>query len=100
MPSTLDAISVYQSDGVLYGPAKAANAGGVAVSGLEMSQNSMRLSWTREEVDKKLLGIMKSIHKACLDAAEAYGKKGDYVTGANIAGFLKVARAMMDYGVV
>jgi glutamate dehydrogenase (NADP+) len=100
MPSTLEAIAVYQDSGILYGPAKAANAGGVAVSGLEMSQNSIRLSWTREEVDNRLLGIMKSIHKACLDAAEAYGKKGDYVTGANIAGFLKVARAMMDYGVV
>jgi len=100
MPSTLEAIAVYQNSNILYGPAKAANAGGVAVSGLEMSQNSMRLSWTREEVDAKLLGIMKNIHKACLDAAEAYGKKGDYVTGANIAGFLKVARAMMDYGIV
>lgn len=100
MPSTLEAIAVYQDSSILYGPAKAANAGGVAVSGLEMSQNSIRLSWTREEVDNRLLGIMKSIHKACLDAAEAYGKKGDYVTGANIAGFLKVARAMMDYGVV
>ena len=100
MPSTLDAIHVYQAHNVLYGPAKAANAGGVAVSGLEMSQNSMRLSWTREEVDDRLYKIMKSIHKACLDAAEAYGRCGDYLMGANIAGFTKVANAMMAYGVV
>jgi glutamate dehydrogenase (NADP+) len=100
MPSTLDAIRVYQANNVLYGPAKAANAGGVATSGLEMSQNSMRLSWTREEVDEKLHGIMKSIHKASLDAAEAYGAKGNYLVGANIAGFLKVANAMLAYGIV
>ncbi|MFQ3676188.1 MAG: glutamate dehydrogenase, partial [Endomicrobiia bacterium] len=85
---------------VLFGPGKAANAGGVAVSGLEMTQNSMRLSWTREEVDSKLLNIMKNIHKSCIEAAECYGKKGNYVVGANIAGFLKVARAMLDFGVV
>jgi len=100
MPSDLEAIKVYQENNVLYGPAKAANAGGVATSGLEMSQNSLRLSWTREEVDQRLHGIMKNIHKACLDAAEAYGKKGDYLTGANIAGFIKVAKAMLAYGVV
>jgi glutamate dehydrogenase (NADP+) len=100
MPSTLEAIRVFQENNVLYGPAKAANAGGVATSGLEMSQNSMRLSWTREEVDEKLHGIMKSIHKASLDAAEAYGKKGDYLVGANIAGFMKVANAMLAYGIV
>jgi glutamate dehydrogenase (NADP+) len=100
MPSTLDAIKVYQENKVLYGPAKAANAGGVATSGLEMSQNSMRLSWSREEVDQRLHGIMKSIHKACLEAAETYGKKGDYLMGANIAGFIKVANAMLAYGVV
>ncbi len=100
MPSTLDAIKVYQENHVLYGPAKAANAGGVATSGLEMSQNSMRLSWSREEVDQRLHGIMKSIHKACLEAAETYGKKGDYLMGANIAGFIKVANAMLAYGVV
>ncbi len=100
MPSNLEAIRIYQDNNFLYGPAKAANAGGVAVSGLEMSQNSMRLSWTREEVDAKLLWIMQSIHKACLDAAETYGKKGDYLTGANIAGFVKVANAMLAYGVV
>jgi glutamate dehydrogenase (NADP+) len=100
MPSTLDAIKVYQENHVLYGPAKAANAGGVATSGLEMSQNSMRLSWSREEVDQRLHGIMKSIHKACLEAAETYGKKGDYLMGANIAGFIKVANAMLAYGIV
>jgi glutamate dehydrogenase (NADP+) len=100
MPSTLEAIQVYLDNNVLYGPAKAANAGGVATSGLEMAQNSMRLSWTSEEVDKRLHGIMKSIHQACLDAAEAYGKKGNYLAGANIAGFIKVADAMTAYGVV
>lgn len=100
MPSTPEAVDVYQESNILYGPGKAANAGGVATSGLEMSQNSLKLSWTREEVDHRLLLIMKSIHKSCLDASEAYGKKGDYVTGANIAGFMKVARAMLAYGVV
>jgi len=100
MPSTLDAIKIFQENNVLYGPAKAANAGGVATSGLEMSQNSMRLSWSREEVDEKLYGIMKSIHKACLDASAAYGKPGDYLMGANIAGFIKVANAMLAYGIV
>jgi glutamate dehydrogenase (NADP+) len=100
MPSTPEAIKVFQEHKILYGPGKAANAGGVATSGLEMSQNSLKLSWTREEVDQRLLIIMKSIHSACLDAAEAYGKKGDYVVGANIAGFTKVAKAMLAYGVV
>jgi len=100
MPSTPEAIKVFQEHRILYGPGKAANAGGVATSGLEMSQNSLKLSWTREEVDQRLLIIMKSIHTACLDAAEAYGKKGDYVVGANIAGFTKVAKAMLAYGVV
>lgn len=100
MPSTPEAIKIYQENKILYGPGKAANAGGVATSGLEMSQNSLRLSWTREEVDSRLLLIMKSIHKNCFDTAEAYGKKGDYVTGANIAGFTKVAKAMLAYGVV
>ena len=84
----------------MYGPGKAANAGGVATSGLEMSQNSLRLAWTREEVDDRLQGIMKSIHKTALDAAEAYGDPGNYVMGANVAGFLKVAKAMLAYGVV
>jgi glutamate dehydrogenase (NADP+) len=100
MPSNLDAIQVYLANRVLYGPGKAANAGGVAVSGLEMSQNSMRLSWSREEVDQKLQGIMHSIHKAALDASEAYGCKGNYLVGANIAGFMKVAKAMQAYGVI
>jgi glutamate dehydrogenase (NADP+) len=100
MPSTPEAVKVFQENNILYGPGKAANAGGVATSGLEMSQNSLKLSWTREEVDNRLLIIMKSIHKACVETAEAYGKKGDYVTGANIAGFTKVARAMLAYGVV
>ncbi len=100
MPSTLDAVKIYQDNKLMYGPAKAANAGGVATSGLEMSQNSLRLSWTREEVDEKLHGIMRNIHKASLDAAEAYGDPGNYLMGANIAGFLKVAKAMLAYGVV
>jgi len=100
MPSTLEAIQVYNENNVLYGPAKAANAGGVATSGLEMSQNSQRLSWPREEVDNKLQWIMKSIHQSCLQASEAYGKSGDYLMGANIAGFTKVANAMMAYGIV
>jgi len=85
---------------ILYGPGKAANAGGVAVSGLEMSQNSMRYSWTREEVDNKLLGIMKSIHDASVTAANDFGTPGNYVNGANIAGFLKIADTMLDQGVV
>lgn len=100
MPSTMDAIEVFQDNNVLFGPAKAANAGGVAVSGLEMSQNSMRISWSREEVDQKLFVIMKNIHRISLEASEVYGKKGNYLMGANIAGFLKVARAMMAYGII
>lgn len=100
MPSTPEAVKIFQDNNLLYGPGKAANAGGVATSGLEMCQNSMKLSWTRQEVDNRLLMIMKNVHKTCLDAAEAYGKKGDYVTGANIAGFIKVAKAMHAYGVI
>jgi glutamate dehydrogenase (NADP+) len=100
MPTTPDGVDIFLDAGILYGLGKAANAGGVAVSGLEMSQNSLRLSWSREEVDRRLHGIMKSIHKQCLDAAEAYGKPGNYVHGANIGGFLKVADAMLDQGVV
>ncbi|MFP4445792.1 MAG: NADP-specific glutamate dehydrogenase [Desulfosudaceae bacterium] len=100
MPSTPEAVKIFQDNNLLYGPGKAANAGGVATSGLEMSQNSLKLSWTRDEVDNRLQMIMKSIHKACLDAAEAYGKPADYVMGANIAGFTKVAKAMLAYGVV
>ncbi|MBN2191143.1 MAG: glutamate dehydrogenase, partial [Candidatus Aureabacteria bacterium] len=86
--------------GILYGPGKAANAGGVATSGLEMSQNSMRLSWTREEVDNRLRIIMQSIHAAAAKAAKDYGQESNYVIGANIAGFLKVADSMMDQGLV
>ena len=100
MPSTPEAIEKYQAAKILYGPGKAANAGGVAVSGLEMSQNSMRLSWTREEVDERLHNIMISIHKACVETAEEYGEPGNYVLGANISGFIKVADSMLDQGVV
>lgn len=99
MPSTPEAIEVYLSNGLLYGPAKAANAGGVATSGLEMSQNSERLSWTFEEVDEKLHGIMKEIFKQCDTAAKEYGMEGNYMAGANIAGFLKVAEAMKAQGI-
>lgn len=100
MPSTLEAIEVLQSNGVLFGPAKAANAGGVACSALEMSQNSMRLSWTFEEVDEKLQGIMKNIYKNASEAAKEYGHEGNILMGANIAGFMKVATAMMAQGIV
>jgi glutamate dehydrogenase (NADP+) len=100
MPSTPEAVHVFQQNDILFGPGKAANAGGVATSGLEMSQNSMRFSWPKEEVDSRLRMIMKSIHRSCTEASEAYGKKGDYVVGANIAGFVKVAKAMLAYGVV
>jgi len=100
MPSTPEAIETYLANGILYGPAKAANAGGVATSGLEMSQNSERLSWTFEEVDEKLHNIMKNIFKSCDDAAKEYGMAGNYMAGANIAGFLKVAEAMKAQGCV
>ena len=100
MPSTPEAIKVYLSNGILYGPAKAANAGGVAVSALEMSQDSIRYSWTFEEVDEKLCGIMKNIFKNCTEAAEKYGFAGNLMAGANITGFLKVADAMMAQGIV
>jgi glutamate dehydrogenase (NADP+) len=100
MPSTLEATKIFLDAGVLYGPAKAANAGGVATSGLEMSQNSMRLSWTREEVDERLHKIMIAIHRNCHETAETYGTPSNLVNGANIAGFLKVANAMMDQGLV
>ncbi len=100
MPTTPDGVEKYIDAGILYGPGKAANAGGVAVSGLEMSQNSLRLSWTREEVDQRLQNIMKSIHAASYEAAERFGTPGNYVNGANIAGFLKVADTMLDLGVV
>lgn len=100
MPTTPEGVELFQNSHILYAPGKACNAGGVAVSGLEMTQNSMRLSWSREEVDVRLRMIMKSIHKACTDAAAHYGVPGNYVSGANIAGFVKVANAMMDQGVV
>ncbi|MDD5793564.1 NADP-specific glutamate dehydrogenase [Clostridium sp. HCP1S3_B4] len=100
MPSTLEAIEVFQKNGVMFGPAKAANAGGVACSALEMSQNSMRLSWTFEEVDQKLQGIMKNIYKNASEAAKEYGHENNILMGANIAGFMKVAEAMMAQGIV
>jgi glutamate dehydrogenase (NADP+) len=100
MPTTPEGVNVFLEAKVLYGPGKAANAGGVAVSGLEMSQNSMRLAWSREEVDEKLHRIMTTIHANCLQTSEKYGTPGNYVNGANIAGFLKVADSMMQQGVV
>jgi len=100
MPTAIEGVKLFLDAGILYGPGKAANAGGVAVSGLEMTQNSMRLPWTREEVDQRLHQIMKSIHETCVDVAERFGTPGNYVNGANIGGFLKVADAMLDQGVV
>lgn len=100
MPGTPEAVDQFINNKILYGPGKAANAGGVATSGLEMSQNSMRLTWTSEEVDKKLNSIMVAIHEQCMAAAEEYGNPGNYVMGANIAGFIKVANAMLDQGMV
>ena len=100
MPTSLEGVKAFLDAGILYGPAKAANAGGVATSGLEMAQNSMRLSWTREEVDDRLHKIMISIHKNCFETAEKYGTPGNLVNGANIAGFLKVANSMLDQGLV
>jgi glutamate dehydrogenase (NADP+) len=100
MPTVIDGVNQFLKAGILFGPGKAANAGGVATSGLEMAQNSMRISWTREEVDGRLFNIMKTIHEVCHRTAEKYGTPGNYVNGANIAGFLKVANAMMDQGLV
>lgn len=100
MPTSLGGIDVFLDSGILYGPGKAANAGGVSVSGLEMTQNSMRLSWTRQEVDDRLKMIMQSIHRTCIETAAQFGMPGNYVIGANIAGFVKVAEAMLDQGVV
>lgn len=100
MPTTPDGVNIFLQENILYGPGKAANAGGVAVSGLEMAQNSQRLPWTREEVDKRLQLIMKSIHQTCIEVAERFGTPGNYVNGANIGGFLKVADAMLDQGIV
>ncbi len=100
MPTDFGGIEQFVEAGILFGPGKAANAGGVATSGLEMAQNSMRMSWTREEVDGKLQSIMQAIHRTCRTTAEQFGTPGNYVNGANIAGFRKVANAMMDQGVV
>jgi glutamate dehydrogenase (NADP+) len=100
MPTTLDAYHVFKDSDILYAPGKASNAGGVATSGLEMSQNSMRLPWSREEVDNRLKEIMKRIHGTCVETADRFGTPGNYVNGANIAGFLKVADAMLDQGLV
>ena len=100
MPTTIEGINLFLDNKILYGPGKAANAGGVAVSGLEMAQNSMRISWSKEEVDKQLQEIMKNIHHTCIVTAERFGTPGNYVNGANIGGFLKVADAMMDQGLV
>jgi len=100
MPCTPEAVEVFQEGGILFAPGKASNAGGVATSGLEMSQNSLRLSWTREEVDAKLDAIMVNIHKNAYETAKEYGREGDYVFGANVAGFLKIAEAMQAHGVV
>ena len=99
-PGVAEGVEVFLEHKILYGPGKAANAGGVAVSGLEMSQNSMRLSWTREEVDQRLHDIMVSIHNACTTTADEYGDPGNYVLGANISGFIKIADSMLDQGVV
>ncbi len=100
MPSTPEAIDVFQDSAVLYAPGKASNAGGVAVSGLEMAQNSMRLNWPRQEVEGRLKHIMQRIHQTCLDAAADYGEPGNYLAGANIAGFTKVVESMLDQGLV
>jgi glutamate dehydrogenase (NADP+) len=100
MPTVPEGVNQFVDAKILYGPGKAANAGGVAVSGLEMSQNSLRFNWTREEVDQKLFRIMKDIHDASANAANEYGTPGNYVNGANIAGFVKVADTMLDQGVV
>jgi len=100
MPTVIEGINIFLDNKLLYGPGKASNAGGVSVSGLEMSQNSMRMSWTREELDERLKMIMKSIHQTCLEASDQYGASGNYVVGANIAGFVKVVEAMLDQGVV
>ena len=100
MPTTPEGIEVFLDSNISYAPGKASNAGGVSVSGLEMTQNSMRLSWSREEVDKHLKRIMRDIHSACVEASEEYGTPGNYVNGANIAGFVKVAEAMLAQGIV
>jgi glutamate dehydrogenase (NADP+) len=100
MPTTLEGIDIFLDHRILFAPGKAANAGGVAVSGLEMAQNAMRIKWTGQEVEARLKNIMQHIHRECLATSEEYGTPGNYVNGANIAGFVKVADAMMDQGVV
>ena len=100
MPSTPKAINIFLDNKLLYAPGKASNAGGVAVSALEMAQNSMRLSWSAQEVDRQLMIIMKNIHRTCLEASEEYGKSGNIIIGANIAGFLKIVNAMLSQGLV
>jgi glutamate dehydrogenase (NADP+) len=100
MPTVPEGVEAFVSAHILYGPGKAANAGGVAVSGLEMSQDALRITWARQEVDARLKDIMKAIHKQCRETAEEYGTPGNYVNGANIAGFVKVADAMLDEGIV
>ena len=100
MPTTPEGVDIFLEHKILYGPGKAANAGGVSVSGLEMAQNSMRLNWPRAEVDARLQEIMKRIHRMCADTADQYGMAGNYLAGANIAGFVKVVNAMIDQGVV
>jgi glutamate dehydrogenase (NADP+) len=100
MPTVPEGVEAFVSEGILFGPGKAANAGGVAVSGLEMSQDALRITWSREEVDARLKDIMKAIHKQCRETAHDYGTPGNYVNGANIAGFVKVADAMLDQGLV
>jgi glutamate dehydrogenase (NADP+) len=100
MPTSAAGVARFLEAGILFGPGKAANAGGVAVSGLELSQGALRLKWSREEVDRRLREIMRSIHRQCAETAADYGRPGNYVDGANIAGFVKVADAMLDQGVV
>jgi glutamate dehydrogenase (NADP+) len=99
-PSSPEAVGVFVDKKILYAPGKAANAGGVAVSGLEMAQNRMLLNWSAEEVDGRLKTIMKNMHQTCLDAAENYGEPGNYLVGANITGFIRVVNAMLDQGLV
>ena len=100
MPTVPEGVTQFLAAGIFYGPGKAANAGGVAVSGLEMSQDALHVTWSREEVDHRLKDIMKAIHQQCRETAEDYGVPGNYVHGGNIAGFVKVADAMLDQGLV
>ena len=100
MPSTPEAVDLFQEATIAFGPGKAANAGGVATSALEMQQNAARDSWTFEDTEKRLTDIMVNIHDTCAATADEYGRPGDYVVGANIAGFVKVADAMLDFGVI